>query len=219
MQLLQHVPLSYHCTLKQVQVEAIREQLEAEFAALEAANVHAILDSAAAVPTVVKKIDVALSKLEDLELTLDVFDGKLSAMREDIGTIESRNNNLETQTRSLERLQRAIKELLSVLTVRFRASFTCNSVSLHLTAAQRALVTDEHMQHSPLRASHICLHLSVAVLLQLIGMNSSLLSGTSCFGSYYVHILIALKVSQAEMELNLCLFVFSSIKFGRLGVK
>jgi hypothetical protein len=114
-----------------VQVEAIRERLEAEFAALEAANVHAILDSAAAVPKVVKKIDVALSKLEDLELTLDVFDGKLSAMRDDIGTIESRNNSLETQTRSLERLQRAIKELLSVLTVRSDYPWAACPSSVH----------------------------------------------------------------------------------------
>ena len=97
---------------------AIRERLEAEFTALEAANVHAILDSTAAAPKVVKKIDVAFGKLEDLELTLDVFDGKLSAMRDDIATIEARNNSLETQTRSLERLQRAVEDLLASLTVR-----------------------------------------------------------------------------------------------------
>lgn len=98
-------------------MESIRERLEAEFTALEAANVHAILDSTASVPKVLSKINAAFTKLEDLELTLDVFDGKLSAMRDDIATIESRNNSLETQARSLERLQRTIKDLLSTLTV------------------------------------------------------------------------------------------------------
>lgn len=108
-----------------LQVEAIRERLEAEFAALEAANVHSILDSAASVPRVVQKIDVAFAKLDDLSLTLDVFDGKLSAMRDDIATIESRNNSLETQTRSLERLQRALKDLLALLSVRARSRVGC----------------------------------------------------------------------------------------------
>ena len=98
-------------------METIRERLEAEFAALEAANVNAILDSTAAVPRVLGSINTAFTKLEDLELTLDVFDGKLSAMRDDIATIESRNSSLETQARSLERLQRAIKDLLKTLTV------------------------------------------------------------------------------------------------------
>ena len=102
-------------------METIRERLEAEFTALEAANVHAILDSAASVPKVVQKIDVGFAKLDDLALTLDVFDGKLSAMRDDIATIEARNNSLETQTRSLERLQRALTDLLSLLSVRPRA--------------------------------------------------------------------------------------------------
>jgi hypothetical protein len=106
------------CIAAALQVESIRERLEAEFTALEAANVHAIVDSAASVPKVVQKINVAFTKLEDLELTLDVFDGKLSAMRDDIAAIESRNNSLETQTRSLERLRRATKELLGMLAVR-----------------------------------------------------------------------------------------------------
>jgi hypothetical protein len=46
-----------------VQVETIRERLEAEFSALEAANVHAILDSAALVPKVVSKVDGAAFSL------------------------------------------------------------------------------------------------------------------------------------------------------------
>ena len=51
-----------------LQVEAIRERLEAEFTALEAANVHAILDSAASVPRVVGKVDAAFARLDDLEV-------------------------------------------------------------------------------------------------------------------------------------------------------
>ena len=60
-----------------------------------------------------------------MQLTLDVFDGKLAAMRDDIAAIESRNNSLETQSRSLERLQRAASELLSHLSVRQKPFFSC----------------------------------------------------------------------------------------------
>jgi hypothetical protein len=41
-------------------------------------------------------------------------------MRDDIAAIESRNNGLETQSRSLERLQRALAELLDQLSARTR---------------------------------------------------------------------------------------------------
>ena len=103
-------------------MEAIRERLQAEYTALEAANVHAILDAAASVPKVVAKIDAAFGRIDDLDLTLDVFDGKLSAMRDDIATIEARNNSLETQTRNLDRLQRSLHELLGLLSVRLSPS-------------------------------------------------------------------------------------------------
>jgi Exocyst complex component Sec3 len=100
------------------QVTALRERLEAEHAALEGANVHALLDSEAAVPAVLQRIDVAFAKLEDLECTLGVFDGKLSAMRDDIAAIEACNGELEAQAHGLEALRKALTQLLSVLTVR-----------------------------------------------------------------------------------------------------
>lgn len=99
-----------------MQVAVLRERLDAEYAALEAANVHAILDSTYRVPTVLRKIDGALSKLEDLELSLEVFDGKLAVMREDIAAIEARNNTLEVQARNLASLKSSLRELLSTLT-------------------------------------------------------------------------------------------------------
>lgn len=102
-----------------MQVGALRARLESEHTAHEAANVQAILGSAAAVPRVIAAINGAGDRLSDLGLTLDMFDGKLASMRDDIGSIETRNNSLETQARSLERLRAATVELLHTLSVRF----------------------------------------------------------------------------------------------------
>lgn len=101
-----------------MQVGALRAQLERKHTAHEAANVQAILGSAAAVPRVITTITAASERLSDLSLTLDMFDGKLTSMRDDIGSIEMRNNSLETQTRSLESLRTAVTELLHTLSVR-----------------------------------------------------------------------------------------------------
>eukprot|EP00892_Ulva_mutabilis_P005436 jgi/Ulvmu1/3264/UM151_0012.1 len=98
-----------------IEVGALRARLEAEHTAHEAANVQAILGSAAAVPRVIQAITGAGERLGDLELTLDMFDGKLASMREDIGSIEARNNSLETQARNLERLRASTTELLHTL--------------------------------------------------------------------------------------------------------
>lgn len=58
------------------------------------------------------------ARIEDLDLTLDVFDGKLTSMREDIASIESRNNSLDAQARNLQALKNALLQLLQTLSVR-----------------------------------------------------------------------------------------------------
>lgn len=59
------------------------------------------------------------ARIDDLDLTLDVFDGKLTSMREDIASIESRNNSLDAQARNLQTLKDALLQLLQTLSVRY----------------------------------------------------------------------------------------------------
>lgn len=68
--------------------------------ALQAANVHAILESGVAVEGVSERLNYAAGLLEDFEENLSIFDVKLRHMREDIAAIEARNNSLELQARN-----------------------------------------------------------------------------------------------------------------------
>ena len=59
---------------------------------LQAANVHAILESGPLVATVMLRLQDAISLINDLDENLHIFDIKLRHMREDIAAIEARNN-------------------------------------------------------------------------------------------------------------------------------
>ncbi len=61
---------------------------------LQAANVHAILESGPLVATVMLRLQDAISLINDLDENLHIFDIKLRHMREDIAAIEARNNRL-----------------------------------------------------------------------------------------------------------------------------
>lgn len=71
---------------------------------LQAANVHAILESGPQASAVAGAVTHAEDLLEDLEEALATLDTKLRHMREDIAAIEARNNNLELQTRNSSKL-------------------------------------------------------------------------------------------------------------------
>eukprot|EP00891_Asterochloris_glomerata_P003138 jgi/Astpho2/3138/Aster-03421 len=98
-------------------VEEFQERLQAELAALEAANVHAILESGPLVATVMLRLQDAISLINDLDENLHIFDIKLRHMREDIAAIEARNNRLELQARNNSKLLVALEELLDRLTL------------------------------------------------------------------------------------------------------
>lgn len=59
---------------------------------LQAANVHAVLESGPLVQRVQMRLNDSISLIDDLDETLAIFDLKLRHMREDIAAIESRNN-------------------------------------------------------------------------------------------------------------------------------
>lgn len=67
-------------------------------ASMQAANVHAILESGPFVQKVQARLNDSIALIDDLDETLAIFDLKLRHMREDIAAIESRNNRCLPQS-------------------------------------------------------------------------------------------------------------------------
>jgi len=93
----------------------VRSRLTAELAALEGANVHELLESAAAAGGIEHEIGSTLEFVDDLEETLGMLDAKLRHMREDMAAIEDWNNKLETHSRSNVRLLATLESVASAL--------------------------------------------------------------------------------------------------------
>lgn len=66
------------------EAEAFSERLKRELQALEAANVHAILETETLVEQVLRGLDNALNCVDDMDEWLGIFNVKLRHMREDI---------------------------------------------------------------------------------------------------------------------------------------
>ncbi|XP_047337630.1 exocyst complex component SEC3A-like [Impatiens glandulifera] len=99
------------------EAEAFSERLKRELQALEAANVHAILESEPLMDEVLQGLEVATSCAEDMAEWLGIFNVKLRHMREDIESIESRNNKLEMQSVNNQALIVDLDKLLERLRV------------------------------------------------------------------------------------------------------
>ncbi|KAK4429118.1 Exocyst complex component SEC3A [Sesamum alatum] len=80
------------------EAEAFSERLKRELQALEAANVHAILENEPLIKEVLQGLEVATTCVEDMDEWLGIFNVKLRHMREDIESIETGNNKLEMQS-------------------------------------------------------------------------------------------------------------------------
>ena len=93
----------------------VRSRLVAEQAALEDANVHELLESAAAAGVIENEIGATLGFVDDLEEALQMFDAKLRHMREDMAAIEEWNNRLETHSRNNLRLLTSLESMASAL--------------------------------------------------------------------------------------------------------
>jgi hypothetical protein len=96
-------------------VEELRARLAAELSALEDANVHDVLGSAAAAERALGELSSSLGLLDDLDESLAMFDAKLRHMRGDIQAIEGRNNQLEARSRNSAALARALGGLAGAL--------------------------------------------------------------------------------------------------------
>ncbi|KAG8377709.1 hypothetical protein BUALT_Bualt08G0061000 [Buddleja alternifolia] len=97
------------------EAEAFSERLKRELQALEAANVHAILENEPLIQDVLQGLESATHCVEDMDEWLGIFNVKLRHMREDIESIETRNNKLELQSVNnkslIEELDRHLERL------------------------------------------------------------------------------------------------------------
>ncbi|KAI3888620.1 hypothetical protein MKW92_022176 [Papaver armeniacum] len=99
------------------EAEAFSERLKRELLALEAANVHAILENEPIIDEVLQGLESATICVEDMDEWLGIFNVKLRHMREDIESIETRNNNLEMQSINNKALIDELDKLLERLRV------------------------------------------------------------------------------------------------------
>ncbi|GMY28516.1 exocyst complex component SEC3A, partial [Fagus crenata] len=99
------------------EAEAFSERLKRELLALEAANVHAILESEPLIDEVLYGLEAATNCVDDMDEWLGIFNVKLRHMREDIESIETRNNNLEMQSVNNKALIEELDKLLERLRV------------------------------------------------------------------------------------------------------
>ncbi|KAF8377471.1 hypothetical protein HHK36_030849 [Tetracentron sinense] len=111
------------------EAEAFSERLKRELLALEAANVHAILESEPLVEEVLQGLESATICVDDMDEWLGIFNVKLRHMREDIESIETRNNKLEMQSVNNKALIEELDKLLERLRVpsEYAASLTGGS--------------------------------------------------------------------------------------------
>ncbi|PON88959.1 Exocyst complex component Sec [Trema orientale] len=99
------------------EAEAFSERLKRELQALEAANVHAILESEPLIDEVLQGLEAATNCVDDMDEWLGIFNVKLRHMREDIESIETRNNKLEMQSVNNKSLIEELDKLLERLRV------------------------------------------------------------------------------------------------------
>ncbi|THU45088.1 hypothetical protein C4D60_Mb02t14190 [Musa balbisiana] len=111
------------------EAEAFSERMKRELLALEAANVYALLESEPLIEEVLKGLEAASLCVDDIDEWLRIFNVKLRHMREDIASIELRNNRLEMQSVCSEALIEELDKLLEPLRIpsEFAASLTGGS--------------------------------------------------------------------------------------------
>ncbi|CAI0465481.1 unnamed protein product [Linum tenue] len=99
------------------EAEAFSERLKRELLALEAANVHAIVESEPLIDQVLQGLEEATICVDDMDEWLSIFNVKLRHMREDIESIETRNNKLEMQSVNNQALIEELDKLVERLRV------------------------------------------------------------------------------------------------------
>ncbi|KAF7721909.1 hypothetical protein EC973_003948 [Apophysomyces ossiformis] len=96
---------------------ALEKRLLGELYALEAANVHAIIQSDERVRSVIEEIDHAVNELDNMESWLLLYSAELNSMGDDIREIESQNRGLQILTTNQHNLISELDELLSSISI------------------------------------------------------------------------------------------------------
>ncbi|KAF0896859.1 hypothetical protein E2562_029364 [Oryza meyeriana var. granulata] len=111
------------------EAEAFSERMKRELVALESANVYALMETESVVEEVLEGLEIATICVEDMDEWLGIFNIKLRHMREDIQSIEWRNNRLELQSVSNVALIDELDKLLELLQIppEYEASLTGGS--------------------------------------------------------------------------------------------
>ncbi|KAL6875707.1 hypothetical protein ACP4OV_013220 [Aristida adscensionis] len=99
------------------EAEAFSERMKRELVALESANVYALMETESVVEEVLQGLEIASIVVEDMDEWLGIFNIKLRHMREDIQSIEWRNNRLELQSVSNVALIEELDRLLELLQI------------------------------------------------------------------------------------------------------
>ncbi|KAI5474704.1 Exocyst complex, component Exoc1 [Pseudohyphozyma bogoriensis] len=95
--------------------DEIEKRLVGELKALEAASIHAIMESDDRVNFVIKNLDDALAELDKLDLMIGLYKTQLNLMNDDIAHIESQNRGLQVQTSNQRMLLSEIDNLLETI--------------------------------------------------------------------------------------------------------
>ncbi|GAA5882579.1 hypothetical protein JCM16303_002054 [Sporobolomyces ruberrimus] len=95
--------------------DEIEKRLIGELKALEAASIHAIMESDDRVNGVIKHLDDALGDLERMDLLIGLYKTQLNLVTDDIGHIESQNRGLQVQTSNQRALLSELDKLMSTI--------------------------------------------------------------------------------------------------------
>ncbi|XP_052136552.1 exocyst complex component SEC3A-like isoform X1 [Oryza glaberrima] len=111
------------------EAEAFSERMKRELVALESANVYALMETETVIEEVLEGLEIASICVEDFDEWLGIFNVKLRHMREDIQSIEWRNNKLELQSDSNVALIDELDKMLVLLHIppEYEASLTGGS--------------------------------------------------------------------------------------------
>ncbi|PKA56641.1 Exocyst complex component SEC3A [Apostasia shenzhenica] len=172
------------------EAEAFSERMKRELQALEAANVYALLESETLIEEVLQGLEGATICVEDMDEWLGIFNVKLKHMREDIESIEARNNKLELHFANNKALMEELDKLLERLDIppKFSALLTDG------TFDERRMVENIEACEWLTRAMH---------LLQLPNLDP-----------FYAN-MQAVKEKRAELEKIKCTFVQQASEFLR----
>ena len=97
--------------------DLIEARLLSELQAIEAANIHAIIESDDRVAHVIQHIEQALVQLDVMDSVMAAFKASLNARNDDIAYIEGQNRGFQVQTSNQRVLAEEIEKLLQTIHV------------------------------------------------------------------------------------------------------